>query len=150
MILDAQNLFSDAQTPTTGTSSGNGVVSTNVIDLGVERRFGTGQPVYCVVQLDVALSDTGSNSALTATLFSDTAAAMDDTPTSRQVIGTFSAAAAAGSRLVAIVAPEILNERYVALFYSTTNGDLGGGAITAYLTTNIQAYTSYADGITIS
>ena len=150
MILDGQNLFSDAQTPTTGTSSGNGVVSTNVIDLGVERRFGTGQPVYIVVQLDVALSDTGSNSALTATLFSDTAAGMDDTPTSRQTIGTFTAASAAGSRLVAVVQPEILNERYVALFYSSTNGDLSGGAITAYLTLNIQADKSYADAITIS
>lgn len=143
MILDAQNLFSDAQTVTASAAS------TNLIDLGTERRIGTGEPIYFVVQLDEAMSDVGSNSTATVTIQSDALAAFGS-PTTRQTIGTFAAESAAGSRLIARLAPEALFENFIRAYYTVANGDLATGKFTAFLTKDIEAFTAYPDGFTIS
>jgi len=48
MFLDAQHLFSDAQALSAT------AVATNVIDLGVARSIGTGEPMCVLFQVDVA------------------------------------------------------------------------------------------------
>lgn len=52
MILDAQNLFSDAQALTAT------AISTNVIDLSVARSIGSGEPMCVLFTVDVAADQT--------------------------------------------------------------------------------------------
>jgi len=52
MIIDAQNLFSDAQALTAT------AISSNVIDLGVARSVGNGEPLCVLFAVDVAADQT--------------------------------------------------------------------------------------------
>lgn len=52
MILDNQNLFSDAQAVTSS------AVGTNVIDLGEAKSIGTGEPMAVLFTVDVAADQT--------------------------------------------------------------------------------------------
>lgn len=52
MLIDAQNLFSDAQALTAT------AVATNVIDLSADRSIGSGEPLCVVFQVDVAADQT--------------------------------------------------------------------------------------------
>lgn len=52
MIIDAQNLFSDAQALTAT------AVATNVIDLGLDRSIGNGEPMCVLFSVDVAADAT--------------------------------------------------------------------------------------------
>jgi hypothetical protein len=144
MKVDAHNLFSDAQAVTAAAAS------TNLIDLGVSlRNMGVGTPIYIVSQVDVAFTDSGSDSTLAVTLEQDTAAAFSST-TSIQTVGTFAALAAIGARLVAAISIDVITEQFVRLYYTPANGNLSTGSVTSFLTDHVQAYTSYADGVTIS
>lgn len=144
MKVDAHNLFSDAQAVTAAAAS------TNLIDLGVSlRNMGVGTPIYIVSQVDVAFTDSSSNSTLAVTLEQDTAAAFSST-TSIQTVGTFAALAAIGARLVAAISIDVITEQFVRLYYTPANGNLSTGSVTSFLTDHVQAYTSYADGVTIS
>ena len=55
MILDAQNLFSDAQAVTAD------AVGSNVIDLGVDRAIGSGEPMAVLFSVDVAADQTSGD-----------------------------------------------------------------------------------------
>lgn len=147
MLLDAHNLFSDAQTVTTG--SENGVLSTNAIDLGVAaRNIGVGEDLYVVVVVDTAL--TGAGDTCRVDLVTAAYEALNS-PTTLQTIGTFAAASPAGTKLVAKIAPSDSFLRYIGLLYTAAgSGALETGAFTAFLTHDIDAYKAYADNITIS
>lgn len=143
MYIDDQNLFDDnAQHLTTE-------ASTNLIDLGQARDIGTGETIYFVIQVDTAFTDSSSNSTMTITLETDDNASFSSATTA-QTIGTFAALSAAGTRLVARLQPSAINERYLRVKYTVANGDLSTGKFTAFLTHNIDSYTSYPNGYTIS
>lgn len=143
MYLDAQLNFSDAQAITANAAS------TNYYDAAAIRNLGVGTQLYLVVQCDVAMTDTGSNSTCTVTLESDDNSSFSSATTC-QTLPAFAATAAAGTRKVVRLAPDLVNERYLRLYYTMANGDLSAGSFTAYITTDIDAYTSYPDGISIS
>ena len=143
MLFDAQNKYSDAQAVTADAAS------TNIIDHGAVRNLGVGENLYVVVSVDVAMTDASSNSTCTVTLETDDNASFSSATTA-QTIGTFAALAAIGTRLVARLQPDKVNERYTRLKYTMANGDLSTGSFTAFLTKEIDAYTAYADAITIS
>lgn len=143
MYLDAHNLFDDnAQHLTTE-------ASTNLIDLGAARNIGVGEDIYFVIQVDTAFTDGSSNSTMTITLETDDNSSFSSATTA-QTIGTFAALSAAGSRLIAKLQPNAINERYLRAKYTVANGDLTTGKFTAFLTTNIDAFTAYPNGYTIS
>ena len=143
MFLDAHNLFSDAQAITASAAS------TNIIDLGAIRDLGVGENLYVVVQFDVAFTDASSNSTVVPTVETDDNASFSSATTG-MTLGTFAALTAAGTKLVARLQPGKVNERYMRVYYTVANGDLTTGSFTAYLTKDVQAYTSYADAVTIS
>tara|TARA_R100000656_G_C3931733_1_gene124961 strand:+ start:40 stop:471 length:432 start_codon:yes stop_codon:yes gene_type:complete len=143
MYLDAQNLFDDNAAHLTTEAS------TNLIDLGAARNIGVGEDIYFVIQVDTAFTDGSSNSTMTITLETDDNASFSSATTA-QTVGTFAALAAAGTRLVAKLQPEQINERFLRVKYTVASGDLSTGKFTAFLTKDLQAYTSYPDGITIS
>lgn len=144
MILDKEHEFSSEQAVTSAAGS------TNTIDLGAVRDIGTGEPLYVVVVVDVAMTDTGSNSTLTVALEGDSTTTF--TPDGTQDLFTIPAVTAAGQVFYARLDPGAapLAYRYIRLKYTPNNGDLSTGSFSAYLAHNIQKYTSYADSITIS
>lgn len=143
MYLDAENLFSDAQALTATAAS------TNSIDLQAIRNMGVGQDIYVIISVDVAFTDSGSDSTMAVTIETDDNSSFSSATTA-QTIGTFAALSAVGSRLIAKLQPDLINERYVRLKYTAANGNLTTGSVTAALFLDAQAYTSYADNITIS
>ncbi len=143
MYVDAQNLFSDAQAVTASAAS------TNLIDLGSARDIGVGRELYFVVIVDVAFTDAGSDSTVTVIIQTDDNSGFGSAVTA-QTIGLFAALTAAGSRLIARLAPEAGWEQYIRAFYTVANGNLTTGSLTAFLTTDIQAWTAYPIGYTVS
>lgn len=143
MIMDAQLLFSDAQAITAAAAS------TNYIDVGTPRNIGVGERLFVVVTVDVAFTDASSNSTLTVALEGDSTTTF--TPDATQTLFTIPALAAAGAMYIAPIAPDFAaNYRYMQLKYTPNNGDLTTGSLTAFITKDIQAYTSYAKGYTIA
>lgn len=143
MILDAALLF-DNNVQHLTTEAG-----TDYIDLGANRNMGVGEELYFFAVVTTAFTDGSSNSTMTLTLETDDSSSFG-TATTAMTIGTFAALSAIGSRLVARLQPDVINERYLRLKYTVANGDLSTGKFTAGLTKNIQAFTAYADNITIS
>jgi len=78
MILDAQNLFSDAQAVTAD------AVGTNVIDLSVDRSLGNGEPMCVLFTVDVAADQTTGDEDYTFDVEYASDAAQT---TARQLIG---------------------------------------------------------------
>ncbi len=143
MIIDAQLLFSDAQALTAAAAS------TNSIDLGIARDVGTGETLYVVVSVGVAMTDAGSDSTVSVYLQTDDNSSFSSA-TNSQLIGTLGALSAVGTTLYAKLDPAKVNERYIRLYYTPAGGDLSTGTVDAFITKDISKYTSYADGITIS
>jgi len=144
MLLDSQLRFSNAQAITAAAGS------TNTIDLGAVRDIGTGEPLYVIVSVDVAFTDSGSDSTLTVTLEGDSTTSF--TPDGTADLFIIPALAAAGNLYIARLHPGMtpLNYRYIRLLYTPNNGNLTTGTVTSYLTNNIQKWQAFADNITIS
>lgn len=143
MFIDAQLQFdNNAQHLTTE-------ASTNIIDLSAIRNLGVGEDLYFVAVVTTTFSDSSSNSTMTLSLETDDNASFSSATTA-QTIGTFSALAAAGTRLIAKLQPNAINERYLRLKYTVANGDLSTGNFTTFITNSIDAFNAYPSGFSIS
>lgn len=144
MFLDSQLLFSDAQAITAAATS------TNTLDLGAVRDIGTGQNLFVVVTVDIAFTDTGSDSTLTVTLWGDSTTTL--TPDATQDLFVIPALTAAGATFIASLDPGAapLQLQYIALRYTPNNGNLSTGTITAFVTKDVQRVRAYPDAITIT
>jgi len=143
MILDALNLFSDAQAVTAAAAS------TNVIDLKSARDIGVGENLYIGLNVDVAFTDAGSDSTLTVALQSD----VDDgfaTSLTTSTLFTIPALAAIGDTFFVRISPDQANQRYIRLYYTPANGDLTTGSVTAFIVHGIQKGTDYPSGFTVN
>ena len=149
MILDQSNIFSALTGQTVTTGSENGVLSTYSVDLGLAaRNMGVGEDLYVVVQVVTLLA--GEGDTCTAALVTAAYAALNS-PTTLQTIGTFPANSAVGTRLVAKIQPSDSFLQYIGILYTAAgSGALSAGAFSAFLVKDIQAFTAYADNITIS
>lgn len=146
MILDQQNVFSDAQAITATANS------TNVIDLSAVRNIGIGEDLYLVFSVTVAFTDAGSDSTVTPSLVTDDNAALSSVATIA-TYDVFAALTAAGTqRFYKLPIRTIpgLYERYLAITYTVANGNLTTGSITAFLCKDIQAARQYTSGFSIS
>jgi hypothetical protein len=146
MIIDAHQRFSVAQ------SLAATAVSTNVIDLGAERRIGSGKPMAIVIVVTTALDGGNADETYTATIQTDDNEAFASATT---LAGTGAASlprgSAAGTKFILPIPPGSATERYIRLNY-TVGGTTPSGAVTAWLTSMdaIQNEAYYADAITIS
>lgn len=156
MYVDAELQFSDAQAVTTD------AVGTNVLDLGVSRSIGSGEPMGVLFVVDVTADQTSGDEDYTFDVEYATDAAQT---TGRQLVGrrvfesgTPDAPAQDADLLVAgfqfvVPIPQVTlaeSARYLGIRYDT----LGATPIitmTAYLMplSMIDASASYADGFAI-
>lgn len=143
MILDAHNLFSDAQALTATAAS------TNLIDLGADNNVGIGEPMVVVLQLDVAADDTTGDETYSVALQTDDNSSFSSATSVGSA--TITRGDAAGTRYVISVPPSTSLERYVRVYY-TLAGTTPTATVTAYMIPQsfLQNDVYYADGITIS
>ncbi len=144
MYTDAHNLFSDAQAMTAT------AVSTNVIDLGVDRNVGQGEPLAVVLTVDVAAIVNDTDETYEIQILTDADVTPSDAIASRSFTNALATAQLiAGARFVMPLPHD--NERYLRLNYVLA-GTTPGWTVTAYLVpmSMIQADEKYADAITIS
>jgi len=122
--------------------------STDYIDLGVARDIGAGENLSVVVSVDVAFTDSGSDSTLTVALQYDSTTTF--TPDESQTLFTIPALAAAGTFYVARIQPTQTAYRYAQLYYTPNNGNLTTGTVTASIVKDADVQKYYASGFTIS
>lgn len=144
MYVDANLQFSNQQAITSAAGS------TNTVDTSLARSLGSGQDLYLVVQVHTLLADGGSNTGTAIALEGDSTTTF--TPDGTNTLFTFAQAAAAGTTKIAKLSQghAALAYRYLRVKYTPSGADLTAGKFNAFLTTDVQDYTSYADGITIS
>lgn len=157
MLVDAQNLFSDAQAVTTD------AVGTNVIDLNVDRSLGNGEPMCVVFCVDVAADQTTGDEDYTFDVEYATDAAQT---TGRQLVGrrvfesgTPTAPAqnadllVAGFKFAVVIPPTALSEseRYLGIRYDTagTSPTITCTAFLQPLNMVTLSDISYPDGFAI-
>lgn len=143
MIMDNLLLFSDAQAITAAAGSDN------TVDLGIARDIGTGENLWVALTVDVAFTDSSSDSTLTVALEGDSTTSF--TPDGTQTLFTIPALAAIGDKFYARINPDFAaNYRYVRLKYTPNNGNLSAGSVTASIVKDIAKFVPYAKGYTIS
>jgi len=141
MILDAQNEFSDSQAVTST------AISTNVIDLdsaSIPKNIGGSEPLYLVIQTAVTCTDTSSDATVAFTLESDSAAALNSSPTVHFSTGAlaFATYATAGTRVAVTPLPFGDYKRYLGVRYTVASGPLTAGAFDAFLTRDPQFWNA--------
>lgn len=144
MITDKQLEFASAQAVTAQ------AVSTNVVDLkkaGID--IGAGENVYVHVNCDVAMTDSGSDSTITAELVTDDNSGMSSAVVV-QTLGVFPALSAVGAKVLARIQPSNLFERYIAIRFTPTGGNLTTGSFSAHILKDADVQKSYASGFTIA
>jgi hypothetical protein len=144
MILDNELQFSTAQAITAT------ALSTNVVDLTKVRDIGEGEDFYIGLLVTTAFTDTGSDSTVSVDLVTDDNASLSS-PAIVRNLTLFAALTAAGTiRFFKIPVEAGVNyERYIGLNYTVAGGNLTTGAITAFVTKDIQKYKAYAAGFSI-
>lgn len=143
MIIDKFLMFSEAQALTAAAAS------TNSLDMKAARDIGIGEDLYVFLNVDVALTDSGSNSTITVALEGDSTTTF--TPDGTQQLFIVPAVAAAGSQYFAKISPDFAAQyRYLQLKYTMNNGDLTTGTVTAGICHGIQKSKTYPKGYTIS
>lgn len=139
MFLDSKQAFADGQALTAT------AVSTNIIDLGVDRDIGTGESMAVVVSSSVDAG--GTTPTLQVAVQTDNAENMSGLTTiaTSQAIGGL----LAGEKIVVPIGN--INSRYLRLNFITT-GTSPTHTIDAYLQpySMVDAKTDYANNYTIA
>lgn len=141
MILDTNLRFSNAQAITATADS------TNIIDqVKALRDAGTGKPLYVVVIVTEAMTNTGT---VDVAVQSDSTTTM--TPDKTRTMFRIPALAAVGDMFVQALMPggEVEQLQYLGLKY-TVNGTVDTGKVKAFLTQNYQRWVAKANNYNIS
>lgn len=143
MILDAHNLYSDAQALTTTAAS------TNIVDHGADRDIGIGEPMVVVISLDVAADAGNADETYSVDLQVDDNSGFSSATSIGSV--TITRGDAAGTKYYIPVKPDSSFEQFSRLNY-TLGGTTPSVTLTAELMpmSMIQNDQVYADNITIS
>lgn len=140
MMIDRQLRFSNDQAVTASAAS------TDLIDLhSATVNLGTGQPIYWITVCTLAMTDSGSDSTVTAALETDDASSFGSA-TAVQSATAFGATSAAGTRRVVRLDKFSTAERYLRVYYTVANGNLSQGSFTSFLSTSPDDWTAKANG----
>lgn len=144
MILDGQNLYSDAQALTATAAS------TNIIDHGADRNLGIGEPMAVVITVGVAADGTTGDETYSAQVQTDDNASFSSATSVAGAV-TIARGTAAGTKFVVAIPPDTTIERYTRVYYT-----LGGTTPTVTVDAFMQPMSAiqndgyFPDGFTIS
>ena len=144
MLLDKQNLFSDAQTLI---AAAGDVVSTNVIDLGVARNIGGDTDPKLELLAQIVTTYLASGGASTVKLLVQTSPDNSSWTTLAQTEAIAKASLVAGYRFGINKLPSPTS-RYLRLVYTIATNDGTAGAITAGLVPSGEYQAAYPRGYT--
>lgn len=150
MIMDKENLLSDAQALTAT------AVSTNTMDMGnvtPKNEVGSGEPLALVIGVDVAADATTGDETYQFQIVQSANADLSSQDVLLQTDTTYISRATlvAGYQLVIPIPPDLVTKRYLGARYV-----LGGTTPTLTVTASIQPLKSvktgkiYAKGYTVS
>jgi len=150
MITDALLQLSAAQ-PVTATA-----VSTNTIDLGVNRDVGAGEDIYATFGVDVSAAAAGAATVAFEVITAPDAALA--TPTVLVSSGDIPVAdLAAGRAPISLPIPQSaltnlpVGQRYLGVRYVVTTGPLTAGSFTANITdSEVSVGKHYASGFNVA
>lgn len=147
MFIDKQNEFSDSQVVTAT------AISTNVIqtlhDSGADtnpnltQNLGGFQGAFLVVQVD---EDFAGGTSIAVSLESDSTANLATSPTVHFASGAIPLASLVKGTLLVIPLPFGEYERYLGIRYTVVGTMTGGGALSAFITRDVQNWRPYATG----
>ena len=102
------------------------------------------EPLYLVIQTAVTCTDTSSDATVAFTLESDSATALNSSPTVHFSTGAlaFAAYATAGTRVAVTPLPFGDYKRYLGVRYTVASGPLTAGAFDAFLTRDPQFWNA--------
>jgi hypothetical protein len=148
MILDERLEFCDATALNTGAA--DTYLLGDVIDIGVSRDIGNGEPLYLCIQVDTAVDSAGDGVTLAFALASDAQAAIavDGTATVHFSTGVIAQATLVAGAQVAVVAlPLGTYERYLGVLQTTAVEAVTAGKVNAFLTKDSHGWAAADDGI---
>lgn len=148
MILDTDLLFSDAQAVTAAAASTNYYDTGPLFTGNTGRNIGVSEELYFSITVDIAFTDSGSNSTLTVDLQTDDNTSFSSIATVATLV-TIPALAAAGTKYFVKVpiATTVPYEKYLRIYYTPNTGDLSAGAVTVALVNSIDNWTSYTSAV---
>lgn len=144
MIIDQQNLFSDAQAITASANSTNVIDTLPVTGPNTKSGIGDGEDLSLFAQV-------GSVAFATLTSLNVQLVSADDAALTTNVIAHFDSGAipvaslTAKARLVAVDLPYGKYRRYVGLKYVVTGTNASAGSITAGLVKDLQTLNGTVD-----
>ena len=148
MFMDGDLLFSDAQAVTAAAGSTNYYDTGPLFTGNTGRNIGVSSEIYVAISVDVAMTDTGSNSTLTVDLQTDDNTSFSSIATVATLVVIPAVSAAGTKYFVKLpIATTIPYERYIRLYYTPNNGDLSAGSFTAAIVKNVDNWTSYASAV---
>lgn len=148
MILDNDLLFSDAQAVTATAASSNYYDTGPLFTGNTGRNLGVSDHLYFSISVDVAMTDSGSDSTIAVSLETDDNTSFSSVATVATLV-TIPALAAAGTKYFVKVpiATTVPYERYLQIKYTTANGNLTTGSFTVAIVANPDNWTSYASAV---
>lgn len=148
MILDEKLEFCDATSLNTGVAGTYNIG--DVIDLGVARDIGNGQPLYLVVQVDTGITVASSTGTVQFQLASDgtDTIATNGTQSRHLASGVFATSTTtipAGTVLMAVPLPTegVVYERFLVVQQITGTTALNAGKVNAFLTHDVAKWVAY-------
>ncbi len=122
--------------------------STDIVDLGVVRDIGNGEPLELVVLCTEAATAAGA-ATVTFTFETDDNSGFSSAATLAATTAIGKASLTAGTEVLRVKVP-LGVERYLRMNYTVATGPLTAGKFTAFLAEERQANTAYASGFTVS
>jgi hypothetical protein len=151
MIMDQQNLFSDAQAITVTANSSNVIDTLPSGGPNTKAGIGDGQDISLFVQVNTTFTAGGAGTLTVALVSADDAALTTNAITHYSTAALALAALTAKSRIVQLDLPYGKYRRYVGLVYTVGTGPMTAGAVTAALVEDLQTLNGtvdYAKGFT--
>lgn len=149
MILDELTEFCDATAlDTSGTDTD---LIGDVVDLGVARDIGNGQPLYVVIQVETEVDSAADGASVEFVVASDDSAsiATDGTATEHVSTGAVAEASLTAGKTFILTLPLEGNayERYLGILTKTSGEAVTAGAVNAFFTMDPSAWKAYADAL---
>jgi hypothetical protein len=154
MILDERTEFADAATITTATGAH---IIGDVIDIGLPgarpgvagsgtKDLGNGQPVYCVVTIDTAVTSAGA-ATVDFAIYSHTTATITSGASAVATGAIGKATLVAGYTHILTLPAGVELNQYVGLVATVGTAALTAGKVNAFLTLDPHGNTSQPDAV---